>query len=168
MAGRREADGFDAFVEAHAAALKRHALALTGSSADADDLLQTSLVKLYLAWDRLDSPAAAPAYARTIITRTFVSWTRRLSFRERPSPQLPEPSGRTPGADAGVPERDAMWQALATLAPRRRAVVVLRFYDDLTEAAIAEQLGCSVGTVKSQLSRALVHLRQRLDKEGWT
>lgn len=165
MARAGEDDGFSAFVETHGAALRRYALALTGSSADADDLLQTALVKLYLAWGRLDSVEAAPAYARTIITRTFVSWTRRLSFRERPGARAVDDIDPAAPGGANLGDRDEVWRALATLAPRQRAVVVLRFYDDLTEAAIAEHLGCSVGTVKSQLSRALAHLRTRLGKE---
>lgn len=167
MAAARETppsvdDVFTAFVEAHQHALKRYALALTGSDAAADDLLQTSLAKLYLAWGRLESPDAAPAYARRILARTHTSWWRRRSSREYPTADLPEAAASDPDR---LGDADVIWRALARLGPRQRAVVVLRFYADLTEPAIADELGISVGTVKSQLARALAHLRTHLAEE---
>lgn len=167
MMTEREARGFvdaafTAFVETHQHALKRYALALTGSDAAADDLLQASLAKLYLAWGRIEQPDAALAYARRVLARTQASWWRRASSREYPTDQLPE---RAVAEHDRVADADLVWRALARLGPRQRAVVVLRFYADLSEPVIADELGISVGTVKSQLARALAHLRTHLAEE---
>ena len=109
-------------------------------------------------------PGAAEAYVRTTMTRTYVSWWRRKWRGEHPTEELPEPSSPR-GGDAmaeGVTERHVLWQVVQTLPRKQRAAVVLRFYEDLTEAQVAEVLSCSVGTVKSQTSRALATLRARL------
>lgn len=152
------ADAYACFVAERAQGLKRYAYLLTGNSADADDLVQSALLKAFLAWGRLPTWAAADAYCRTIIGRACIRvWARRKRVRLGDVPE------RTIRPDESALEADVVWDALAALGPRQRAVVVLRFYDDLSEAAIADRLGVSLGTVKSQLSRARAHLRAALD-----
>ncbi|MCA0296115.1 MAG: SigE family RNA polymerase sigma factor [Actinobacteria bacterium] len=151
--------GFAAFVATHQIRLRRYALALTGNSHDADDLLQTTLVKVYLAWDRIDGRDNLAAYARTTMARSYVSAWRRWGRRESPTdspPDVPVPSADT------TADRDLIWRGLARLGRRQRAVVVLRYFEDLDLAAIGDELGISTGTVKSQLSRALSNLRDYL------
>lgn len=114
--GEREtADAaFTAFVSEYGVALRRYAVALTGSPTAADDLLQDSLTKLYLAWGRIDDPTATPAYARRIMARTHVSWWRRLSSREYPAEIVPDAA--SPPVD--LSDADLVWRALARLGPR--------------------------------------------------
>ena len=145
--------GFDEFVHARSPALLRTAYLLTRDWQQAEDLLQTALAKAWRAWGRLDE--RPEAYVRTVLANTNISWWRRRWRGEVPTERLPE----TPTADTGVEERDAVWAALGRLAPRQRAVVVLRYYEDLSEAEIAQVLRISPGTVKSQCSKALAHLR---------
>ncbi len=153
---------FRDFVAVRSAALHRTAYLLLGDWALAEDLVQASLIKVYLAWHRLD-PAAVEAYTRRVLTNTAIRWHRRKWRGERPTEVLPEI--RQPGADpAGCLERQRMWDLIRTLPPRQRAVLVLRFYEDLTEAEIASMLGLSLGTVKSHMSRALHALRARLNE----
>ncbi|MFN8096853.1 MAG: SigE family RNA polymerase sigma factor [Dermatophilaceae bacterium] len=152
---------FTAFVGARSTALLRTAYLLTGTLPDAEDLLQTALAKVYLSWGRVRDRGALDAYARTVITRTHVSVWRRASVRrERPVAEVPE--RHTDDDLEAVADRDLVWRGLASLGPRQRAVVVLRYYEDLTEPEIAAVLGCSVGTVKSQLHRGLARLRERI------
>lgn len=156
------AAGFEAFVHAEQVALRRYALALTGQPASADDLLQETLLKLFGVWERLEDQRTAGAYARTIMSRVYISWWRRWGRREVPTGELPDAPTPAPGLDR-VGDSDLVWRALATLGRRQRAVVVLRYFEDLDEKSIAEALGISVGTVKSQHSRALAHLRTTLE-----
>ena len=157
MAAERRA-WFDELVASRSPALLRSAYLLTGDWAMAEDLLQTALVKIWFARTGLREPAAAEAFVRTTMTRLFVSWRRRRWRGEVPTERMPEPA--TDGQLGGVEDRDSLRRALARLPARTRAMVVLRFYDDLTEAQVAELLGCSVGTVKSTVSRALAQLRR--------
>lgn len=162
MGARTERDeAFTVFVAAHGHALRRYAYVLVGDAAGADDLLQASLEKLYLAWDKVASEEARVGYARRIMARTQASWWRRAVARERPAAELPEPrpTAQSPQPLRAVEDRDEIWRLLATVPPRTRAVLVLRYYEDLTEADIAAVLGCSIGSVKSQLSRGLARLR---------
>lgn len=154
MAGR---EAFDAMVDVHGRALLRTAFLLTGDAHLAHDLLQTALVKTWTRWGSVREADAGPAYVRAVMTTTSVAWWRRRWRAEVPTYDLPD----RPGADAydGVHVRDEVGRALATLTPRQRAAVVLRFYEDLPEAEVAAILGCSVGTVKSTTSRALATLR---------
>jgi RNA polymerase sigma-70 factor (sigma-E family) len=124
----------------------------------AEDLVQTSLAKTYASWRKVKEPAAAPAYARVVLANTAASWFRRRSWRnEHPTEELPE------GASYGDPStRPAVVDALRTLAPGQRAVIVLRYYDDLSVREVATALGISEGTVKSQTSDALARLRTLL------
>jgi len=148
---------FDALVEARATSLLRTAYLLTGDWATAEDLLQTALVKTWFKWDGVRDKDAAEAYVRQVMARTFATWWRRKWRGEVATGELPERPGYDHYAD--VDQRHALRRALSELSPRQRAIVVLRFYEDLPEAEVAALLGCSVGTVKSTASRALVRLR---------
>jgi RNA polymerase sigma-70 factor (sigma-E family) len=146
---------FSGFVAARSSALLRTAFLLTGDWPGAEDLLQVSLTKSWRSWSRVsDRP---DAYVRAVMVNTYVSWRRRRWHRETPTADLPEVlvGDRTTEVD----EREALWLALRRLPRRQRAVVVLRYFDDLTEAETAAMLGISVGTVKSQCSKALTALR---------
>ncbi|MET8350851.1 SigE family RNA polymerase sigma factor [Micromonospora sp. NPDC005206] len=151
---------FRDFVAARSAALLRTAYLLTGDWATAEDLLQTALTKTYLAWKRLGGIEAVEPYARRVMVNTSTSWWRRRWHGERPTEVLPE--------RAGVDEieqqldRDLLWRHLRELPNRQRAVLVLRYYEDMSEAQTAAMLNISPGTVKSQASRALSTLRRRM------
>ena len=151
------ADGFDEFVVARAPALLRFAYVLTQDGGRAEDLVQVALVKAHRRWQAVGRAEQPEAYVRRIIANEFLSWRRRRSSRELPTGQLPERSG-SDGADA-LAERDEMWRTLAGLPPRQRAVLVLRYYEDLSDQQIADLLGCAVGTVRSSAARALATLR---------
>jgi RNA polymerase sigma-70 factor (sigma-E family) len=153
-------EGFDAMVDTHGPALLRTAFLLTGDAHLAHDLLQTALVKTWTRWPSIRDDNAGPAYVRAVMTTTSIAWWRRRWRAEVPTVTVPE----RPGGDVyvGVESRDQIGRALATLTPRQRAMVVLRFYEDLSEAEVAAVLGCSVGTVKSTTSRALASLRAAL------
>ena len=151
-------DDFRSYVAARSPALLRTAYMLTGNRADAEDLLQTALAKTYLAWDRIREREAVDGYVRRVMVNTQTSWWRRRKVDEYPTGELPErPGGRDHTADLDL--HDALWTALADLPKRQRAMVVLRFYEDLSEAETAAVMGVSVGTVKSTTSRALAKLR---------
>ena len=160
-----------AFIDARSGSLLRYGYLLTGDHELAQDLLQNSLIKVYLSWDRIRDRAALEAYTRTVMTRTQLSWWRRPARREvlgvDPTERAVRDHHHVPERDQ-VHERDELWRLLATLGPRQRAVLVLRFYEDLSEADIARVLGCSTGTVKSQLSRGLARLRERMPAEPHT
>ncbi|MDN4172731.1 SigE family RNA polymerase sigma factor [Nocardioides sp. SOB77] len=147
---------FGELVHATWPSLYRTAYLLLGDRAEAEDLVQTALAKTYASWSRVRTVEAAPAYARTVLVNTAGSWFRKRGWRnERPTGELPEHVA--PAADPA--DRPTLVAALARLAPRQRAVVVLRYYDDLSVAQVAAALGCSEGTVKSQTSDALARLR---------
>ena len=151
-------EAFRAYVAARSPALLRTAYLLTGSRADAEDLLQTALAKTYLAWDRIREREAVDGYVRRVLVNTQTSRSRRRRVAEYPTDELPErSSGRDAAEDLAL--HDALWTALAGLPKRQRAMVVLRYYEDLSEAETAQVLGVSVGTVKSTTSRALAKLR---------
>jgi RNA polymerase sigma-70 factor (ECF subfamily) len=150
-------DAYRAFVASRTTALLRSAYLLVGDHGQAEDLVQTALVKTYLAWSRIREPAAVESYVRRTMATTATSWWR---FRERVVATLPEHAA----ADDVEPslERDRLWSHLRQLPLRQRAVLVLRYYEGLSEAEIADTLGLSRGTVKSHASRGLAALRQRL------
>jgi RNA polymerase sigma-70 factor (sigma-E family) len=150
---------FHGYVAARSGALLRTAYLLTGSRADAEDLLQTALAKTYLAWPRIADRGALDGYVRRVMVNTQTSRWRLRRVNETPTADLPERAGVDPVAGADL--HDALWRALATLPPRQRAAVVLRYYEDLTEVETADALGISIGTVKSTVSRALTSLRDR-------
>ena len=143
------------------APLYRTAYLLLGDRAEAEDLVQTALAKTYAAWPRVRDLDAAPGFARTVLVNTASSWFRRKGWRnERPTESLPEPA--QPGRAHDPTDRPAVLAGLAALAPRQRAVVVLRYFEDLSVAETARALAVSEGTVKSQTSDALVRLRTLL------
>jgi RNA polymerase sigma-70 factor (ECF subfamily) len=153
---------FRDFVAERSVALQRTAYLLTGDWALAEDLVQTALLKTYLVWRRTGGIEAVEAYARKVMLNTATSWWRRRWRGERPSAELVEGAG--PDDTEQWLERDAVWQLIRTLPAGQRAVLVLRYYEDLTEGETARLLGVSVGTVKRQAWRALGALRQRLDR----
>lgn len=146
---------FTEFVQVSWPALYRTAYLLLGDRELAEDLAQTALTKTYAAWSRIDDHSAAPAYARRTLINTASSWFRKKGWRnELPTSILPE------AAHASDPStRPAVIEALGQLPPRQRAVVVLRYYEDLSVAETADALGCSTGTVKSQTFEAFAKLR---------
>ncbi|GAA3514573.1 SigE family RNA polymerase sigma factor [Streptosporangium album] len=146
---------FREYVVARGPALLRAAHQLTGHPNDAEDLLQTALVKTYLAWDRIQDRAALDAYVRRAMVNINISWWRRRKLEEYPSEEIPEPA--LAGGHVYLPEQ--VEQALDRLPTRMRAAVMLRYYEDMTEPEIAKALGISVGTVKSTVSRAMAKLR---------
>ena len=154
---------FESWLVAREPALQRLALLLTGDEHTAQDLVQTSLAKLYLAWDRLDDRDNLDAYARRILVNEHrTAWRRPWRRREVVTDAPPDRPGPAIEYDGG---REVVWEFVASLPPRQRAVIVLRYYEQLTEAEIAEVLGVSPGTVKSQASRAIAALRARLPEE---
>jgi RNA polymerase sigma-70 factor (sigma-E family) len=154
-----ERDAFAALVDARSGRLLRTAYLLTGDWGLAEDLLQTALAKTWLRWQEVQDKGAAEAYVRTTMTRTFATWWRRRWRGEHPTEVLPERVG-TDDPYGDVLAQQVLRRALAELPPRQRAIVVLRFYEDLSEPQVAAVRGCSVGTVKSAASRALARLRE--------
>jgi RNA polymerase sigma-70 factor (sigma-E family) len=148
---------FDEFVSARSYRLLRTSYLLTRDWQSAEDLLQTALSKAWFAWGRIDGDPEP--YVRAVIANTYTSWWRRRWNGEQPTSELPEPGAPGRDATAQVDDRDALWTALGRLPRRQRAVVVLRFFEDLTEAQTAVALGITVGTVKSQTSKALAAMR---------
>ena len=151
------AASFAEFAAARGVALTRFAYLLCGDRFLAEDLTQTALERCYRRW-RLAGMARAPeAYVKKAIANEFVSSRRRLSTRE----VVVESPAAGQVADHGiaVQDRDELWRGLAVLSPSHRAVLVLRYYEDLDDSAIADILGCSRGTVRSSASRALAALR---------
>ena len=144
---------FDTFVVACSPRLLRTAYLLVRDRQLAEDLLQTALTKSWFAWGRIEGNPEP--YVRKVMVTTSVSWWRRRWSHEVPTDHLPDRA--PPAADDAEPTD--LWHALGQLPPRQRAVVVLRFYEDLTEHETAELLGCAVGTVKSQCAKALAKLR---------
>jgi RNA polymerase sigma-70 factor (sigma-E family) len=152
-----EADAFDAFVRARMPALLRFAHALTGDPHTAADLVQDALERTGMRWSRLDRQGDPEAYVRRAILNGRTSRWRKLR-RETLVDAMPDRLGvlDPPGHD------DQLWRLLATLPQRQRAVLVLRYYEDMSEEQIASTLGCAPGTVKSQASKALAKLRLAL------
>lgn len=177
---------FREFVAARSASLHRIAYLLTGNWATAEDLVQTTLAKTYLAWGRIREVESVDAYTRRILYNTNASWWRKLSNQEVPT------DGSTPNSDApslhapenlanneanriggrasadtedfadNIAAREALWRHIRKLPKRQRAVLVLRYYENKSDSQIAEILQISTGTVKSQASRGLSGLRKRL------
>jgi RNA polymerase sigma-70 factor (sigma-E family) len=148
-------DDFREFVLARQQALMRTAYLLTGDAHLAEDLLQSVLIKVARQWSKLAGGGNPEAYTRKALLNQYISWKRRPR-PEVPSADLPE---RGASHDDAALQRIVLRQALAKLTPKQRAVIVLRFWEDLTEAQTAEALSCSPGTVKSQAHHALARLR---------
>ena len=148
---------FTAYVAARARVLRRSAYLLCGDWHRAEDLTQSALTKVYLAWSRVRRADSVDGYVRTVLVRTYLDEERRHWRRERPAADGLDGTGTDPAAQAD--QRLDLVRALATLPPRQRAAVVLRCWEDLPIAEVARALDCSPGTVKSQTSRGLVALR---------
>ena len=156
--GARDAD-FSAYMQARQASLMRTAFLLTGDRHTAEDMVQNAFAKLYLSWDRVQSRDSVDAYVRRILVNEHHSlWRRAWKRREHATDELPE-GHHLDQYDAGA--RRELWDLVQTLPRKARAVLVLRYYEEMSEAETAEVLGISVGTVKSQTSRALAALRER-------
>ena len=151
----RAPEGFDAFVAAAGNRLHATAFLLTRDHGLAEDLVQTALARSWRAWRRVKGDPEP--YVRRVLINAFLSSRRRRWWGEHPTEELPEVQARD--ELAAVDERLRIDGMLARLPARQRAVVVLRYLEDLPEQEVAELLGCSVGTVKSQASRALATLR---------
>jgi RNA polymerase sigma-70 factor (sigma-E family) len=139
--------------------LLRFGLLLTGNLADAEDLVQTALTRTAVRWPAMRNRDRPEAYVRQAMVRLHVNRWRSLLSRERLAAQVPDRAVPAGGIES-LAVRQTMWAALATLPPRQRAVLVLRYYEDLSEAEIAQVLDCRPGTVKSQAAKALRSLRQ--------
>ncbi|WP_196452274.1 SigE family RNA polymerase sigma factor [Planomonospora sp. ID82291] len=149
---------FGDFVAARATSLLRVAYLACGDRAEAEDLLQSALERTYRNWERVRHDTVEAYVRRTIVNTAISRARRRAILRIVPARALPE----RPTRPADVDLRHVLMDALRGLPPRQRAVVVLRYWEDLTEAQTAEALGCAVGTVKSQASKALAKLRTAL------
>lgn len=153
-----DGEGFARFVDLRQRALQRTAWLLTGDWALAEDLVQTALARTWPRWDGIRRRDDPEIYVRRVMVNTWATWSRRKWRGERPEKDLPD--GPAPGDVATeAVTRVAVRGALASLTNRQRAVLVLRVFDDLTEAQTAQVLGCAVGTVKSTMSQALARLR---------
>ena len=156
-------ESFVEFVSARWARLYRTACVLTLDPVAAEDVLQVAMEKTYLHWHRvrrMDDPAA---YVRKVIVNVAIS-ARQRPWRRVESPRGVLPERPLPGPESGVADHAALWPLVCALPKRQRAVVVLRYYEDLTELETAEVLGCSVGTVKSQAHDAIRALRRGLNE----
>jgi RNA polymerase sigma-70 factor (sigma-E family) len=168
QAGGRQAEGLDAGFVAFARRRGPHhlrtAVLLTGDWHTAEDLVQTCLAKLYRVWPRLDTGVDPDSYLRRMLVNTQRSWWRTRWRREAPVEVVPD---RAIGGDGQERHAlaDTVRRALAALPARQRAVLVLRYFEDLPEAQVADLLGCSVGTVKTHTSRGIRRLRQLLGDE---
>jgi len=159
--GNDQDEDFTSFVHERSPALMRVAFLLTGDRGLAEDLLQSSLEKASRRWPALQDPAAAYSYVRRALINTHISWRRRRSVHEILHDSMPHTAAAS--APSAYPQADEAMAALAQLPPRMRTVIVLRFYEGLSEADTAAAMNCSIGSVKSQASRGLARLRVQLD-----
>jgi RNA polymerase sigma-70 factor (sigma-E family) len=150
-------DEFTDFVAAHGAHLLRTACLVTGDSHLGEDLVQTALAKAYGSWVKVQQADHPVAYVRRLMINTHLSWVRRLTNTERPLERIPD--GGTGDHQSAHAETDEMRRALLRLSPRVRTAVVLRFFEDLSEADTAALMGCSRSTVNNHVTRGLAALR---------
>jgi RNA polymerase sigma-70 factor (sigma-E family) len=157
---------FSTWMTARQPALLRTAYLLTGDHHSAEDLVQNTLAKVYLHWDKVHRREAVDAYARRILVNENNSvWRRAWKRREVSTDEVADRVGTHDEYDEG--HSAALWRFVQTLPRKQRAVIVLRYYEELSEAETAEVLGISSGTVKSQASRALAALRERAAEQGF-
>jgi RNA polymerase sigma-70 factor (sigma-E family) len=165
MHGAADRASFEQFVEGSSSRMLTTAMLLTGHNrADAEDLLQTVLERAFRRWRRICRTGDPSPYVRQMLVNAAIDRWRLLRRRpEQPlgsGDVLPAAAGLSgPDQSAAIADQDLLWRALAQLPPGQRAILVLRYYEDLTEAQTAAVLGCSVGSVKTQASRALAKLR---------
>jgi RNA polymerase sigma-70 factor (sigma-E family) len=150
---------FEEFVTSRAAVLLRLAVLLSGDIHRAEDLLQTVLVRAYQRWDRVGAADQPEAYLKRMLVNEQLSWRRRRASGELPVAEAPPEAAAVTDGTAVRADRDAAWALLARLPRRQRAVLVLRYYEDLADEQIAVILSCSPGTVRSNAKRALDALR---------
>lgn len=148
---------FAAYVTARSGSLLRTAYLLTGNRADAEDLVQSALAKTYQAWDRIEDRALLDGYVRRAMVNTHISWWRSRRVEEFPTDEIPDQAVADHADSSEMQER--LRRAIDRLPHRMRVAVVLRYFEDMSEAEIAEKLGVSLGTVKSTVSRAVAKLR---------
>jgi len=157
-------EDFAEFVAARWPSLYRLAYLLAASPTGAEDLLQTTLEKAYVNWSRIGQMEYAEAYVRRMLATTLVSSRRRAWVGEHPFADPPDDGGSS--EELPVLDRQLIWPLVCALPTRQRAVIVLRYYEDMTEAQISDVLGCARGTVKSQSSAAIGALRRALAASG--
>jgi RNA polymerase sigma-70 factor (sigma-E family) len=158
-----DAPTFEEYAGAAWPSLYRYAYLLSGNHADAEDLAQQTLLKAYSSWSRVRASDSAAAYLRRTLTNTYLSHRRPKKRRLELLTDAPPETGQPP--EGGPEEHLALWPHVKSLPPRQRAVIVLRYYEDLTEQEIADALDCSRGNVKSTAHRALRALRAALGSE---
>jgi RNA polymerase sigma-70 factor (sigma-E family) len=151
---------FEEYAEVSWPSLYRYAYLLTGNHADAEDLAQQTLLKAYRSWSRVSQSDSPAAYLRRMLTNTYLSARRPKARRLEVLTDAPPERGEVGGG--GPEERMVLWPHVTSLPPRQRAVIVLRYYEGLSEREIAETLDCSAGTVKSTAHHALKALRAAL------
>lgn len=155
---------FEEYVRGRGPALVRLAVLLVGQRQLAEDLVQEVLARAYVRWERVVRADHPDLYLRRMLVNAHISWWRRRSSHEAVG--LPEREEAAPIlVDTEVAERDALWRVIRTLPRRQRAAVVLRYYEDLDDLAIAEVLDCSPVTVRTHVMRALATLRERLAEQ---
>lgn len=158
---------FAAWMSARQPALLRTAYLLTGEHHAAEDLVATTLAKVYLNWNKVRDRGALDGYARRVLVNEHNSvWRRSWKRREVTTDEVPEWVGTRDRYDEG--QTGGLWELVQSLPRKQRAVIVLRYYEELSEAETADALGVSVGTVKSQASRALASLRQTTDRTAFS
>jgi len=156
-AAKVDEPAFRDYVQSRSHALLRTAYLLTGNVADAEDLVQSALTKTYVAWNRIQDRSALDGYVRRAIVNTHISWWRRRRLEEYPTDEIPDHAVSDEPEDSDMQE--SLRRAIDRLPQRMRAAVLLRYFDDMTEAEVAKVLGISLGTVKSTVSRAVAKLR---------
>jgi RNA polymerase sigma-70 factor (sigma-E family) len=160
----QDAPAFEEYAASAWPALYRSSYLLTGSHADAEDLAQQTLLQAYRSWAKVSRADEPAAYVRRMQTNLFISQRRPRARRLELLTDAPPEPRPVPGA--GPEDRMVLWPHIATLPPRQRAVIVLRYYEQLSEREIAEALGCSTGNVKSTAHRALHALRAAIGSEA--
>ena len=161
--GTESDDGFRAWALTHRSRLRRTAFLLCGDWHLADDLVQDVLVRMYDAWPRVGAAPDLTRYSRRVLVNRYLDHRRRPSRREHPVDAVPDRAATDPG---GRDDREPLLRALREVAPGQRAVLVLRFFEDLSVEQTAAVLGTSAGNVKSQTSRGLAALRTALAAQG--
>jgi RNA polymerase sigma-70 factor (sigma-E family) len=155
----RDLQAFEQYVLARWSTFHRLAILLTASESASQDLMQTTLEKAYVAWPKISAMEAPDAYVRRIMVNSLVS-THRLARNRREFAAAEPPEQGTASREDEVLDHEVLWPLVCALPTRQRAVIVLRYYEDLSEREIADALGCSVGTVKSTAHDAMTALRR--------
>jgi RNA polymerase sigma-70 factor (sigma-E family) len=153
---------YEEFARARLTTLARYAVMLTGNRHSAEDLVQETMVRTQLKWRKVSRADAPEQYVKRMMVNIYLDW-QRGSWWKRVHVRADAGAGLgVPDTSEGTADRDAIWQAISVLPRQQRAALVLRFYEDLPDAEIAEVLGCTVGTARGYVSKALTALRARL------